>query len=216
MAAVAGPRTCFASAEPLCCARPCPRMSVAAAARPGCIPSRTCGSSWGAPITTWTARHRPRGHRAVPARWLQDGRRDQPSTVSRRLSVVVGFYRDCVIDQVLPHPTAEYVRRPSVPARHLPPASGTRSSTHRSARHGGRPIPTTSPFVLERDVQPGTAGVSPTGVAAISPRRPSCRDIGVHTAAAHTAARGRGCRTLRHSTSSIGTRRRAWCATGWR
>src|SRR5919199_2549738 len=34
-------------------------------------------------------------------RWLQDVRRYQPSTVSRRLSVVVGFYRVCVIDQVL-------------------------------------------------------------------------------------------------------------------
>jgi hypothetical protein len=36
-------------------------------------------------------------------RWLRDVRRYQPSTVSRRLSVVVGFYRVCVIDQLLPH-----------------------------------------------------------------------------------------------------------------
>ncbi len=49
-------------------------------------------------------------------RWLQDVRRDQPSTVSRRLSVVVGFYRVCVIDQILPHSPADYVRRPTVPA----------------------------------------------------------------------------------------------------
>src|SRR6266540_1379142 len=49
-------------------------------------------------------------------RWLQDVRRDQPSTVSRRLSVVVGFYRVCVIDQILPHSPADYVRRPMVPA----------------------------------------------------------------------------------------------------
>jgi integrase/recombinase XerD len=42
-------------------------------------------------------------------------RRYQPSTVSRRLSVVVGFYRVCVIDQVLPHSPADYVRRPTVP-----------------------------------------------------------------------------------------------------
>ncbi|MCW3843377.1 tyrosine-type recombinase/integrase [Micromonospora yasonensis] len=47
-------------------------------------------------------------------RWLQDVR--QPSTVSRRLSVVVGFYRVCVIDQILPHSPADYVRRPTVPA----------------------------------------------------------------------------------------------------
>ncbi|GAA0470608.1 hypothetical protein Ade02nite_33780 [Paractinoplanes deccanensis] len=33
-------------------------------------------------------------------RWLQDVRRCRRSTVSRRLSVVVGFYRVCVIDQL--------------------------------------------------------------------------------------------------------------------
>jgi len=49
-------------------------------------------------------------------RWLQDVRCYQPSTVSRRLSVVVGFYRVCVIDQILPHSPADYVRRPIVPA----------------------------------------------------------------------------------------------------
>jgi integrase/recombinase XerD len=49
-------------------------------------------------------------------RWLQDVRRHQPSTVSRRLSVVVGFYRVCVIDDILAHSPADYVRRPSVPA----------------------------------------------------------------------------------------------------
>jgi integrase/recombinase XerD len=49
-------------------------------------------------------------------RWLQDVGCYQPSTVSRRLSVVVGFYRVCVIDQILPHSPADYVRRPPVPA----------------------------------------------------------------------------------------------------
>src|SRR5215468_2158374 len=49
-------------------------------------------------------------------RWLQDVRRYQPSTVSRRLSVVVGFYRVCVIDAILQHSPADYVRRPTVPA----------------------------------------------------------------------------------------------------
>jgi integrase/recombinase XerD len=48
-------------------------------------------------------------------RWLQEVRRYQPSTVSRRLSVVVGFYRVCVIDQILAHSPAEYVRRPPMP-----------------------------------------------------------------------------------------------------
>src|SRR3954471_11908370 len=49
-------------------------------------------------------------------RWLQEIRYYQPSTVSRRLSVVVGFYRVCVIDQILPYSPADYVRRPPVPA----------------------------------------------------------------------------------------------------
>src|ERR1043165_8835163 len=48
-------------------------------------------------------------------RWLQAVGCYQPSTVSRRLSVVVGFYRVCVIDKVLPHSPADYVRRPLVP-----------------------------------------------------------------------------------------------------
>ena len=49
-------------------------------------------------------------------RWLQEVRRYQPSTVSQRLSVVVGFYRLCVIDQILGHSPADYVRRPPMPA----------------------------------------------------------------------------------------------------
>jgi integrase/recombinase XerD len=40
-------------------------------------------------------------------RWPQDVRRYQPSTVSRRLSVVVGFYRVCVIDAILDHSPAD-------------------------------------------------------------------------------------------------------------
>jgi len=32
------------------------------------------------------------------------------------MSVVAGFYRTCVIDAVLEHSSAEYVRRPNVPA----------------------------------------------------------------------------------------------------
>ncbi|WP_171064601.1 tyrosine-type recombinase/integrase [Actinomadura soli] len=47
-------------------------------------------------------------------RWLQEVRRFRPSTVSRRLSVVVGFYRTCVIDGVLEHSPADHVRRPNV------------------------------------------------------------------------------------------------------
>jgi integrase/recombinase XerD len=47
---------------------------------------------------------------------MQQIRRFKPSTVSRRFSVVAGFYRICVIDGVLEHSPAEHVRRPSVPA----------------------------------------------------------------------------------------------------
>ncbi|MDQ6648819.1 MAG: hypothetical protein M3Z02_01670 [Actinomycetota bacterium] len=58
-------------------------------------------------------------------RWLQDVRRFKPSTVSRRLSVVAGFYRTCVIDGILEHSPADHVRRPSVP-----PESPTLGLTH--------------------------------------------------------------------------------------
>jgi integrase/recombinase XerD len=45
--------------------------------------------------------------------------------VSRRTSVVAGFYRTCVIDGVLEHSPAEHVRRPNVP-----PESPTLGLTH--------------------------------------------------------------------------------------
>src|ERR1700730_17634286 len=48
-------------------------------------------------------------------RWLQEVRRLQPSTVSRRLSVVANFYRTSVIDGVLEPSPADHVRRPNVP-----------------------------------------------------------------------------------------------------
>lgn len=47
-------------------------------------------------------------------RWIQEVRHFKPSTVSRRMAVVTGFYRTCVIDAVLEHSPAEYVRRPLV------------------------------------------------------------------------------------------------------
>ena len=58
-------------------------------------------------------------------RWMQETRRFKPSTVARRTSVVAGFYRTCVIDGVLDHSPAEYVRRPTVP-----PESPTLGLTH--------------------------------------------------------------------------------------
>jgi site-specific recombinase XerD len=47
---------------------------------------------------------------------MQEIRRFKPSTVSRRFSVVAGFYRTCALDGILQHSPAEHVRRPSVPA----------------------------------------------------------------------------------------------------
>jgi hypothetical protein len=58
-------------------------------------------------------------------RWMQDTRRFKPSTVSRRFSVVAGFYRTAVIDGVLDQSPAEHVRRPVVP-----PESPTLGLTH--------------------------------------------------------------------------------------
>ena len=66
-----------------------------------------------------------RAHIELYMRWMQEVRRYKPSTVSRRLSVLAGFYRICVIDGVLEHSPAEYVRRP-----HVPPESPTLGLTH--------------------------------------------------------------------------------------
>ena len=66
-----------------------------------------------------------RGHVELYLRWLQEVRRLKPSTVSRRLSVLATFYRTCVIDGVLEHSPAEYVRRP-----HVPPESPTLGLSH--------------------------------------------------------------------------------------
>jgi site-specific recombinase XerD len=47
---------------------------------------------------------------------MQEVRHFKASTVSRRFSVVAGFYRTAAIDGVLDHSPAEHVRRPAVPA----------------------------------------------------------------------------------------------------
>ena len=56
-----------------------------------------------------------RPHPELYIRWMQEIRRLNPSTVSRRFSVTAGFYRTCVIDNALEHSPAEHVRRPAVP-----------------------------------------------------------------------------------------------------
>jgi integrase/recombinase XerD len=66
-----------------------------------------------------------RPHLELYIRWMQEVRRFKPSTVSRRMSIVAGFYRTCVIDQILASSPAEHVRRPNVP-----PESPTLGLTH--------------------------------------------------------------------------------------
>ena len=69
----------------------------------------------------WCAEHRldplqaQRAHIELYLRWMQEVRGFKPSTISRRLSVVVGFYRICVIDGALAVSPADHVRRPNVP-----------------------------------------------------------------------------------------------------
>jgi integrase/recombinase XerD len=55
-----------------------------------------------------------RGHVELYVRWMQEVRRLKSSTVSRRVSIVAGFYRTCVVDGLLEHSPAEHVRRPRV------------------------------------------------------------------------------------------------------
>ncbi len=55
-----------------------------------------------------------RVHIELYVRWMQEVRRYRAATISRRLSVVVGFYRTCVIDTVLTISPAEHTRRPHV------------------------------------------------------------------------------------------------------
>src|SRR4051794_13302603 len=66
-----------------------------------------------------------RPHIELYLRWMQEVRSYKPATVSRRLSILSGFYRTCVIDGVLEHSPAEHVRRP-----HVPPESPTLGLNH--------------------------------------------------------------------------------------
>ncbi len=66
-----------------------------------------------------------RVHVELYVRWMQEIRRYKAATTSRRLSVVVGFYRTRVIDAVLTASPAEHVRRP-----HVPPESPTLGLSH--------------------------------------------------------------------------------------
>jgi integrase/recombinase XerD len=55
-----------------------------------------------------------REHVELYVRWMQEVRRFKSSTVSRRVSIVAGFYRTCVIDGLLEHSPADHVRRPRI------------------------------------------------------------------------------------------------------
>lgn len=87
-----------------------------------------------------------RPHIELYLRWMQEIRRLKPSTISRRLSVVTCFYRTCVIDQVLAHSPADYVRRPNVP-----PESPTLGLSHlqfEAMLTAGRQSPNLNDFAL--------------------------------------------------------------------
>ena len=68
----------------------------------------------------WCAQHglqpleAKRPHIELYVRWMQEVAGYKPGTVSRRLSVVICFYRTCEIDGMLDRSPAEHVRRPHV------------------------------------------------------------------------------------------------------
>ena len=78
-------------------------------------------------------------------RW-QAVRRFKPSTVSRRIAVVTGCYRTCVIDAVLEHSPADYVRRPLVPAES--PTLGLSHLQFEALLTAARESPLVSDFAL--------------------------------------------------------------------
>ena len=78
---------------------------------------------------------------------MQEVRRLRPSTVSRRMSIVAGFYRTAVIDGLLEHSPAEHVRRPTVPAE-----SPTLGLTHSDRARSTHQI---EPRVLRTTMPPG-------------------------------------------------------------
>jgi site-specific recombinase XerD len=79
-------------------------------------------------------------------RWMQEVRRFKPSTVSRRMAVVTGFYRTCVIDAVPEHSPADYVRRPLVPAES--PTLGLSHLQFEALLTAARESPLVSDFAL--------------------------------------------------------------------
>ena len=87
-----------------------------------------------------------RPHLELYIRWMQEIRRFKPSTVSRRFSVVAGFYRTCVIDGLLENSPAEHVRRPTVPAES--PTLGFTHLQFEALLTAARESPNVSDFAL--------------------------------------------------------------------
>jgi integrase/recombinase XerD len=87
-----------------------------------------------------------RPHLELYVRWMQEIRGYKPSTVSRRMAVVAGFYRTCVIDGVLAHSPAEYVRRPNVPSES--PTLGLTHLQFEAMLTAARTSPNPSDFAL--------------------------------------------------------------------
>src|SRR5712691_10325832 len=99
------------------CGLPRPPILPGSRAPPATTPTPVCAAtSPGAPGAAWT-RSRP-GARiwSCTSGGCRRSAGFKPSTVSRRFSVVAGFYRTCVIDGGLEHSPAGHVRRPAVPA----------------------------------------------------------------------------------------------------
>jgi site-specific recombinase XerD len=77
-------------------------------------------------------------------RWMQEERHYAPSTVSRRLSTVAGFYRTCVVDGLLEHSPAEHVRRP--PVTTLSPTLGLSHLQFEAMLNAAKLSPNTNDF----------------------------------------------------------------------
>lgn len=79
-------------------------------------------------------------------RWMQEICLFKPSTVSRRTGTVVGFFRTCVIDGVLEHSPAEFVRRPKY--SNESPTLGLTHLQFEAMLYAGRMSPNTNDFAL--------------------------------------------------------------------
>jgi hypothetical protein len=78
-------------------------------------------------------------------RWMQEVQHYKPSTVSRRLSVLVGVYRTCVIDHILEHSPADYVRRCRPSPTRRPDRRTPRRPTNHDARRTSSQEPRPAP-----------------------------------------------------------------------